>query len=93
MISRLLLASLFVICLANTVNADQFQFVHSATGALIANARVEVNDSLYGYTDLYGRISISLTPGTYSFTVVFMGQRLSRSLTITGSTELKVERF
>jgi hypothetical protein len=93
MISKLLIIILFIFCLVDVVNADQFQFVHDATGALIANARVYLNNAPYGYTDLYGRINISVAAGTLSCTVEFMGGKLSKSITITGSTQLRVERF
>jgi formylglycine-generating enzyme required for sulfatase activity len=93
MLSRLLLVSLFVICLGNTANADPFQFVDGATGALMAYAPVYLDNSLYGYTDLYGRITISLTAGTRDCVVVFKGQRFFKPLKVIGSTVLKVERF
>jgi hypothetical protein len=93
MITRLLILIFLIICLVGVANADQFQFVHNTTGALIANARVYVNNAPYGYTDLYGRINIPVGAGTHSCTVEFMGGKLSRSITITGSKELRVERF
>ena len=93
MISKLFILVFFIICLVDVANADQFQFVHNETGALIANARVYLDNAPYGYTDLYGRINISVAGGTHSCTAEFMGKKLSKSITITGSKELKVERF
>jgi hypothetical protein len=93
MVSRFLIVIFFIFCLVDVVHADQFQFVHSETGALIANTRVYLNNAPYGYTDLYGRINISVAAGTHSCTVEFMGRKLSKAIKITGSTQLRIERF
>jgi hypothetical protein len=89
----LLLAGLLVICFGNTASADPFQFVHATTGAFIAYAPVYMNKAFYGYTDMYGRINISVAHGKYNCLIIFLGRKLSKSLIITGSAKLNVELF
>jgi hypothetical protein len=68
--------------------ADNFQIFEGAR-QYAAYARVYVQDRLYGYTDMYGRIKIDLPHGNYSGEVDLRGTRRRITFTIDGAGQLK----
>ncbi len=90
---RFILSVFVAMSMASATHADQFQLVDRATGAHASGAAVYLNDKLLGYTDNYGRIIISMSPGPYTVGVSFMGKTRSVSLTLTGSQQLQVVTF
>jgi hypothetical protein len=87
------LSVLLAMSMASAAQADPFQLVDQATGAHASGAAVYLKDKLLGYTDNYGRIVISMSPGPYTVSVSFMGKTRSVSLTVTGSQQLQVVTF
>lgn len=83
----LLIFVAFVI--SSTCKADPFQFVDAHTGAFASYARVGIDKTPLGYTDMYGRISISQPPGEHLCTVTYSGRTFEVRLSITGDEKLR----
>jgi hypothetical protein len=76
--------------IANVSYADQFQVVDNKSGFYVAYSPCNLNGKLIGYTDKYGRITINLKNGTYSFEITFRNKLTNINLTINGSSNLKI---
>jgi hypothetical protein len=86
---HLFLLIFLVFVISRTCKADPFQFVDARTGAFASYARVEIDGTPLGYTDLYGRISISRPPGEHVCRVTYSGRTFELRLSVTGDVDLK----
>jgi hypothetical protein len=88
-VRRALPLILLTVALSQICTADPVQFVDAQTGAYASYSRVEIDDRLIGYTDMYGRIKISMPKGDYPCSVKFFGHTFQVRLSITGDANLK----
>lgn len=89
MVRLVLLLMLLTLAMSRICTADQVQFVDSRTGAYANYSRVEIDNKLIGFTDMYGRISFSMPNGEYVCSVKFFGHTFKVRLNITGAVNLK----
>jgi hypothetical protein len=88
-----ILGAFLALSLPSNALADVFQLRRQATGEPASEAAVSFKGQLIAYTDNYGRIEISKSPGTYTFDISFRGQRTPVILTLTGNPQLQVINF
>lgn len=89
MLRLLLLLILLTLAASRICEADPVQFVDAQTGAYASYSRVEIDNKLIGYTDMYGRIKVSLPNGEYRCSVAYFGHPFEINLSITGDVKLK----
>jgi hypothetical protein len=93
MLKGLLVAILVTVTFASATRADPIQFVYEDPGAkktFAGYARVELDNTVLGYTDLYGRIDIRKPPGDYRCRITFLGRTFTSTVNLTGSSQLRV---
>ena len=81
--------SLFLSLLSGPVYADYLQIFDGTGRYYVSYAQVYVRGTLYGYTDMYGRIRIDLPSGNYFGEVDVRGGRKKIEFTIDGARHLK----
>lgn len=90
MIRKILFIFVIVsICCSGNAFADYFQFIHANGGAYFSYAPISINGNNY-YTDQFGRATISLPNGSYSGSISFSGRQHLITISINGSSQLKV---
>lgn len=78
-----------LLLLVSTCYADTFQF-RADDGSLLVSAPVLDGDTLVGYTNTQGIITINVPNGERTFTIRYMGRDMQVTLNITGSSTLQV---
>lgn len=69
--------------------ADSFQIFDRSTPYHIAYAKVYVGGQLKGYTDMYGRIRLDLSPGKYTGEITYRDQRRRITFHADGAAQVK----
>jgi hypothetical protein len=78
-----------LVAIPPNARADYFQIFDGKTPYYIPYAEVTINGQRRGYTDMYGRIRLTLPAGTYTGEIVYHQQHKRITITIDGRSELK----
>lgn len=86
---KLLFLAVALLIVPPIAHADYFQIFDRSSPYYIQYAPVSVMGQFYGYTDMYGRISLGLPLGTYDGEIAYGDQRRRIHFRIDGSQYLK----